>query len=65
MNYNFYLRNCLMLEIYIIDAISFAYYNLIKSRWFLCRKKLITVTFLCYLTKCILLEVAQAYNHIG
>jgi hypothetical protein len=53
-----------MYEIEIIDAISFAYHNLIKCRMFF-NAKLITMTFPCYLTKCILLEVEQVYPHIG
>ena len=47
----------------IIDAMSFAYYNLIKSRCFYAKVKYLTLSLL--LTKCILLEVGLVYTHIG
>ena len=47
----------------IIDALSFAYYNLIKVRYFYAKVKYRTLSLL--LTKCILLEVGIVYTHIG
>ena len=47
----------------IIDALSFAYYNLIKVRCFYAKVKYRTLSLL--LTKCILLEVGILYTHIG
>ena len=47
----------------IIDAMSFAYYNLIKVRCFYAKVKYLTLSLL--LTKCILLEVGLVYTHIG
>ena len=45
----------------IIDALSFAYYNLIKVRCFYAKDKYPILA----LTKCILLEVGIVYTHIG
>ena len=53
----------LMYDIEIIDAMSFAYYNLIKVRCFYTKIKYHDLSWL--LTKCILLEVGQIYTHIG
>ena len=47
----------------IIDAMSFAYYNLIKIDAFIAKVKYLTLSLL--LTKCILLEVGIVYTHIG
>ena len=47
----------------IIDALFFAYYNLIKVRCFYAKVKYRTLSLL--LTKCILLEVGILYTHIG
>ena len=46
-----------------IDAMSFAYYNLIKVDVFYAKVKYLTLSLL--LTKCILLDVGQVYTHIG
>jgi len=53
----------LMHALEIIDALSFAYYNLIKVRCFYAKVKYRTLSLL--LTKCILLEVGILYTHIG
>ena len=53
----------LMNDIEIIDALSFAYYNLIKVQCFYA--KIINLDLSLLLTKCILLEVGQVYTHIG
>ena len=47
----------------IIDALSFAYYNLIKVKCFYAKVKYHTLSLL--LTKYILLEVGILYTHIG
>ena len=53
----------LMHALDIIDALSFAYYNLIKVRCFYAKVKCFTLSLL--LTKCIHLDVGQVYTHIG
>ena len=53
----------MMNGIEIIDALSFAYYNLIKVQCFYA--KIINFDISLLLTKCILLEVGQVYTHIG
>jgi hypothetical protein len=53
----------LMYVVEIIDAMSFAYYNLIKVDAFYAKSNTMTLSLL--LTKCILLEVGQVYTHIG
>ena len=53
----------LMYVVEITDAMSFAYYNLIKVRCFYAKVKYLTLSLL--LTKCILLEVGLVYTHIG
>ena len=57
------LMQWLMHALEIIDALSFAYYNLIKVRCFYAKVKYRTLSLL--LTKCILLEVGIVYTHIG
>ena len=52
-----------MNDIEIIDALSFAYYNLIKVQCFYAKIITLDLTFL--LTKCILFEVGIVYTHIG
>ena len=52
-----------MYALEIIEAMSFAYYNLITVRCFYAKVKYLTLSLL--LTKCILLEVGQVYTHIG
>ena len=47
----------------IIDALSFAYYNLIKVRCFYAKVKYHTISLL--LTKCILLKIGILYIYIG
>ena len=47
----------------IIDAMSFAYYNLIKVDAFYTKVKYLTLSLL--LTKYIILEVGLVYTHIG
>ena len=64
MNYDHFIYAIILMHvIQIIDAMSFAYYNLIKDRYFLCKIKYHDLSLL--LTKCILLEVGQVYTHIG
>ena len=53
----------LMYVVEIIDAMSFASYNLIKVDAFYAKVKYITLSLL--LTKCIILEVGLVYTHIG
>ena len=53
----------MMNDIEIIDALSFAYYNLIKVQCF--NAKIINHDISLLLTKCILLEVGLVYTHIG
>ena len=60
---NTLLMQWLMHALEIIDAMSFAYYNLIKVRCFYAKVKYRTISLL--LTKCILLEVGILYTHIG
>jgi len=60
---NTLLMQWLMHALEIIDALSFAYYNLIKVRCFYAKVKYRTLSLL--LTKCILLEVGILYTHIG
>jgi len=60
---NTLLMQWLMHALEIIDALSFAYYNLIKVRCFYEKVKYRTLSLL--LTKCILLEVGILYTHIG
>ena len=60
---NTLLMQWLMHALEIIDALSFAYYNLIKVRCFYAKIKYLTLSLL--LTKCILLEVGLVYTHIG
>ena len=52
-----------MYVIEIIDAMSFAYYNLIKVRCFYVKIKYHDISLI--LTRCILLEVGQVHTHIG
>ena len=52
----------LMYTLEIIDAMSFAYYNLIKVDAFYTKVKYLTLSLL--LTKCILLEVGL-YTYVG
>ena len=60
---NILLMQWLMHALEIIDALSFAYYNLIKVRCFYAKVKYHTLSLL--LTKCILFEVGIVYTHIG
>ena len=60
---NTLLMQWLMHALEIIDALSFAYYNLIKVRCFYAKVKYRTLSLL--LTKCILLKVGILYTHIG
>jgi len=60
---NTLLMQWLMHALEIIDALFFAYYNLIKVRCFYAKVKYRTISLL--LTKCILLEVGILYTHIG
>ena len=53
----------LMYDIEIIEAMSIAYYNLIKVRFFYAKIKYHDLSLL--LTKCIFLEVRQVHIHIG
>ena len=59
---NTLLMQWLMHALEIIDALSFAYYNLIKVRSFYAKVKYRTLSLL--LTKCILFEVGIVYTHI-
>jgi len=60
---NTLLMQWLMHALEIIDALSFAYYNLIKVRYLYAKVKYRIISLL--LTKCILLEVGILYTHIG
>ena len=61
MNYDHFTYAIVLMHV--IDAMSFAYYNLIKVDAFYAKIKYHNLSLL--LTKCILLEVGQVYTHIG